>query len=67
MVFNPTTGDFTATFVNTITSSDFFRLGNHNFILGKVGQKFRMTLFGKLTTFPGYVAGFAVGPYLTRP
>ncbi len=67
VVFNPTTGELTATLVNAITSSDFFHLGNHNFIFGKVGQKFRMTFFGHLVTLPGHVAGFAVGPYLTRP
>ena len=66
VILNTTTGEFTATFVNTVTASDGFRLG-HNYIFGKVGQKFRMTLIGLLTTFPGHVAGFAVGPYLTRP
>lgn len=66
VVFNTGTGDFTATFVNTITSSDFFNLGNHHFVLGKRGQTFRMTFFGHLATLPGHFAGFAVGPYLTR-
>jgi hypothetical protein len=64
VVFNPTTGEFTATFVNTITSSDYFHYGNHSFIFGKIGQKYRMTFFGQLTSFPGHVAGFAVGPNL---
>ena len=67
VVFNPSTGEFTATFVNTITSVSQFQVGSHTYTLGKVGDKYRTTLLGHLTTFPGYIAGFAVGPYLTRP
>lgn len=67
VVFNPSTGEFTATLVHTITSVTQFQLDNHTYILGKVGQKYRVTFFGQLTTFPGYIAGFAVGPYLTIP
>lgn len=67
VVFNPSTGEFTATLVNTITSASQFRFGDHNYTFGKVGEKYRMTHFGHLTTLPAYVAGFAVGPYLTRP
>jgi hypothetical protein len=54
-------------FVNTVTSGDFFSLESHNYFLGRAGQKFRMTFFGQPATFPGHVAGFAVGPCLTRP
>jgi len=67
VVFNPSSGQFTATFVHTITSVTPFRIGDHNHMLGRIGQTFRVTLFGQLTTFPGHVSGFAVGPYLTRP
>ena len=58
------TGSLTVTSVNTITSSDFFSLGQHNFLLGKADQKFRRTYFGHVNT-PGppaaHIAGFAVG------
>jgi hypothetical protein len=58
------TGSLTVTSVNTITSSDFFSLGQHHFLLGKAGQKFRRTYFGHVNT-PGppaaHIAGFAVG------
>ena len=58
------TGSLTVTSVNTITSSGFFQFGNHNFILGKFGQKFRRTYFGHVN-MPGppaaHIAGFAVG------
>src|SRR5947209_3284859 len=67
VVFNPRTGEFTATLVATITSVSQFRLGDHTYTFGKVGKKYRMTHFGQGTTPPFYVAGFAVGPYLTRP
>jgi hypothetical protein len=64
-VLDTVTGTFTATAVNTITSSGFFNLGSHNFILGKFGQKFRTTYIGHVTA-PGsspaaHLAGFAVG------
>jgi hypothetical protein len=63
-VLDTVTGSFTATFVNTITSSDFFHLGGHSFLLGKAGQKFRTTVIGHVNT-PGppsaHIAGFAVG------
>jgi hypothetical protein len=58
------TGSLTVTSVNTITSSDFFRLGQHNLLLGKAGQKFRRTYFGHVNTPAppsAYIAGFAVG------
>ena len=64
-ILDTATGAFTATLVNTVTSSNFFRLGNTNFILGKFGQKFRTTYIGHVTA-PGsspaaHLAGFAVG------
>ena len=67
VVFNPSTGEFTATLVSTITSVSQFRLGDRTYTFGKVGERYRMTHFGHSTTLPAYVAGFAVGPYLTRP
>jgi hypothetical protein len=58
------TGSLTVTSVNTITSSDFFSLGSHHFLLGKAGQKFTRTYFGHVNT-PGppaaHIAGFAIG------
>jgi hypothetical protein len=63
-IFDTVTGTFTATLVNTITSGGFFQFGNHNFILGKFGQKFRTTIIGH-ANMPGppaaHLAGFAVG------
>lgn len=63
-VLDTLTGAFTATLVNTITSSDFFHLGFHNFLLGKAGQKFRTTNLGHVNP-PGspaaHFAGFSVG------
>jgi hypothetical protein len=64
-ILDTITGAFTATAVNTITSSGFFSHGKHNFILGKFGQKFRTTYIGHATA-PGsspaaHLAGFAVG------
>jgi hypothetical protein len=58
------TGSFTATFVNTITSSDFFNLGFRNFLLGKAGQKFRTTNIGHVNMSgapAAHFAGVAVG------
>jgi hypothetical protein len=69
VILDTVAGSFNNTFVNTITSSDFFDLGHHNFILGRVGQKFRTTIFGRpnMPSPPGaYLAGYAVGPDLTR-
>ena len=64
VIIDTITGSFTTTFVNTITSSDYFRLGSQSVLLGKVGQKFRMTVLGHVNaTSPpaGHLAGFAVG------
>jgi len=63
-ILDTVTGAFTATLVSTVTSSGFFSLGDHNFILGKFGQKFRTTYIGHVTA-PGsspaaHLAGFAV-------
>ncbi|MEW6210794.1 MAG: hypothetical protein AB1631_20685 [Acidobacteriota bacterium] len=63
-VLDTITGAFTATFVNTITSSGFFQLGGHNFLLGKFGQKFRTTNLGHVNMSgspAAHFAGFAVG------
>jgi len=70
VVIDTVTGSFTTTFVNTITSVDRFRIGSSQFRLGKVGQTFRTTVFGHLTTVAppsAYIAGYAVGPDLVRP
>lgn len=64
VILDTVAGTFTTTFVNTITSSDFFHFGNHNFLLGKSGQTFRTTVIGHLNTAgppAGHFAGFAVG------
>jgi hypothetical protein len=64
VILDTVTGAFTTTFVNTITSSDYFRQGSQNVLLGKVGQKFRMTVIGHLNTPTppvAHIAGFAVG------
>jgi hypothetical protein len=69
VVIDTVTGFFTTTFVNTITSADRFQLNNTSFILGKVGQTFRTTVFGHLNspTPSAYIAGYAAGPYLVHP
>jgi hypothetical protein len=70
VVVDTVTGAFTATFVNTITSADRFQVEDSSFRLGKIGQTFRTTFFGHLTTQAppsAYIAGFAVGPDLVRP
>lgn len=64
VIIDTITGAFTTTFVNTIISSDYFGLGSQNVLLGKVGQKFRMTVFGHTNTASppaAHIAGFAVG------
>lgn len=66
VIIDTITGAFTTTFVNTITSSDFFHLGNYNFLLGKSGQTFRTTVIGHVNTPgppAGHIAGFAVGNF----
>ena len=58
------TGSLTVTSVNTITATNGFGVGPHNFRFGKVGQKFRRTYFGHVNTPAppsAYLAGFAVG------
>ncbi len=64
VIIDTIAGSFTTTFVNTIISSDYFRLGSQNVLLGKGGQKFRMTVIGHTNTPSppaGHIAGFAVG------
>lgn len=64
VIIDTITGGFTTTFVNTITSSEFFRLGSQSFLLGRAGEKFRMTVFGHTNTPAppaAHIAGFAVG------
>jgi hypothetical protein len=63
-VLDTVTGAFTAAQVQTITSSDFFLLGNHHFLLGKVGQVYRTTYVGHVTASgspAAHLAGLAVG------
>lgn len=63
-VLDTLTGAFNVTAVNTITSSDFFHLGFHNFVLGKAGQKFRTTFSGHVNMSgspAAHLAGSAVG------
>jgi len=70
VVLDTITGAFTTIFVNTITSADRFHIENSQFRLGKIGQTFRTTFFGHVTTQgppTAYIAGSAVGPDLVRP
>ena len=63
-VIDTVTGAFTVILVQTITSSDFFVLGNHHFLLSKVGQTYRTTYVGHVTASgspAAHLAGFAVG------
>jgi hypothetical protein len=63
-ILDTITGAFTATFVNTITSSESFQLGSHNYVLGKAEQKFRTTVIGHVNTAgppAAHIAGFSVG------
>jgi hypothetical protein len=70
VIIDTVTGSFTTTFANTITFVTRFGIGNSHFRLGKMGQTFRTTVFGRLTAQAppsAYIAGFAVGPDLVRP
>jgi hypothetical protein len=70
VVLDTVTGSFTTTFVNTITSVNRFQIENSSFVLGKVGQTFRTTVFGRLNTQvppSAFIAGYAAGPDLVRP
>jgi hypothetical protein len=61
VVLDTVASAFTATFINTVTSSETFTLGSQPVRLGEVGQKLRITIFGH-TTSPttSEMAGFAV-------
>jgi len=63
VVINTLTGAFTAAFVNTITATRPFEVGNQQVQLGKVGQQFRIVLSGQANTAPppgAIIAGYTV-------
>ena len=46
VIFEPSTGHFFVTFVNTITRSTELNVGRHAIRLGMPGEKFRISLVG---------------------
>lgn len=69
VVLDTTTNTFTTTFANTITSTDFFVFNGEHIRLGRHGQTFRTSVFGRASTSgPGQfvIAGFVAGGDLTR-
>ncbi|HKA17398.1 MAG TPA: hypothetical protein VKN18_03695 [Blastocatellia bacterium] len=69
VILDTVTGSFTTTFSLTLTSVDFFRLGNENIHLATVGDTLVLTVIGHLNTPAppaAHIAGFVVGGDLTR-
>lgn len=64
VILDTGTNQFTTTFVNTITSADFFIFGNHNVRLGKVGQRFRTIVFGRQNAAGSSPAQFVIAGYV---
>jgi hypothetical protein len=69
-ILDTLTGAFNVVSAHTITSSDDFQFGYHNFSLGKSGEKFKRIINGHVTA-PGtspaaHLAGFAVGELKIR-
>ena len=64
VILDTGTNQFTTTFVNTITSADFFTFGNHNVRLGKVGQRFRTIVFGRQNAAGASPAQFVIAGYV---
>jgi len=59
-----TPNTFTATFVLTVTDVNYFQLDDHNVHIGRIGQKLRLTFFGRFNATPPpatNIAGFVVG------
>jgi hypothetical protein len=64
VILDTTTSQFTTVFVNTIKSSPGFTLAGRRYDLGKPGQVFRLTVFGRPSTSgPGQfvMAGYTAG------
>lgn len=64
VILDTVDGHFSVVNVNTITSNAMFTPGSGQGLLGRVGQKFRTTIYGRVnpTAPPGfYIGGFAVG------
>ena len=64
VVLDTTTSQFTTFFVNTVTSGARFTIGGRHHDLGKPGETFRMTVFGRPSTSgPGQfvIAGYTSG------
>ena len=62
-VLDTVKGAFTTTLVQTIPASDAFLLGNHHFLLGKVGQTYRTTYVGHVTTSEAPAAHLFSAPW----
>ena len=64
VILDTTTNQFTTIFLNTVTSGAGFTVGGRHHDLGKPGQTFRMTVFGRPSTSgPGQfvIAGYTAG------
>ena len=64
VILDTVTNQFTAAFINTITSSPGFTIAGQHYDLGKPGQTFRTTVFGRPSTSgPGQfvIAGYTAG------
>jgi hypothetical protein len=64
VILDTVTNQFTTVFVNTIESSPGFTIAGRHYDLGKPGQMFRATVFGRPSTSgPGQfvIAGYTVG------
>jgi hypothetical protein len=66
VILDTVTNQFTTVFVNTITASVDFTIAGRRYDLGKPGEMFRMTVFGRPSTsgpgqyvIAGYTAGMA--------
>ena len=69
VVIDTSSGYFTATFEMSITSVRVFDTGNGRFVLGRPGEVYRWSVYGKLTQQAppsAYIAGFASGLKASR-
>jgi len=69
VVIDTSSGYFTATFEMTITSVRAFAIGSTRYVLGRPGEVYRWSVYGKLTQQgppSAQIAGFASGIGATR-
>jgi hypothetical protein len=69
VIIDTSTGYFTATFDMTVTSVRLFEIGSNRYVLGRSGDVYRWSVYGKLTQQgppSAQIAGFASGIKATR-